>query len=378
MGSNGVKSDLKEKVRRAAAELGFAACGFADAGKLGCEALLRNWLKADRHGDMEYLEGDLECRADPRRSFAEAASVVVGAWPYDVSPPAPDWRESLRGRIAAYALGIDYHQHLREKLEELAEMVRSITGSRSVTHVDAGPLVEKELARRAGIGWYGRNTNILSKARGSYFLIACLLTEYRFVPDPPFVGSHCGDCTDCVPACPTGALDCGPTIDARRCISYLTIEHRGPIEASLRAKIGNWVFGCDICQEVCPWNQALAEPSAFLNPSLVELLKMSESRYRELYRRTAVHRAKRRSLARNAAVALGNSANPAAVGALEYAACEHDEALVRAHAAWALGCLGGTGAYKALERAASRMQPPPVLREIETARHRMSACSSRP
>jgi len=368
MGFASVKPDLKEAVRRAAAELGFAACRFTTAGTLDCGALLRDWLEAGRHGDMDYLSGDLSRRLDPKRTLAGAASVIVTAWPYQAPAPAPDWRENLCGRIAAYTLGIDYHEELRAKLEDLAETIRSASGLRGVCHVDAGPLVEKELARQAGIGWYGRNTNILSKNGGSYFLIACLLSEYVFVPDPPFIGDHCGDCTACVPACPTGALDSGPTIDARRCISYLTIEHRGPIDPRLRAGIGNWVFGCDICQEVCPWNPAAKAPDAFLNPPLVELLEMSESEYRERYRRSAVRRCKRRGLARNAAVALGNSANLAAVEALERAACEHDETLVRSHSVWGLGRLRGPNARKALEHVASRPQLPPVLREIEAAR----------
>jgi epoxyqueuosine reductase len=227
-------------------------------------------------------------------------------------------------------------------------------------------LVEKELAVRAGLGWYGRNTNLLTRDHGSYLLLSCLLTEAPFREDPPLGFEHCGTCTACRPACPTGALDTGPTIDANRCIAYLTIEHRGPIPVELRSLIGNWVFGCDTCQQVCPWNPDSSVAERFLMPSLVELLELTNESFADRYGRTAVERTKRRGLARNAAIALGNSMNRDAIDPLARALREHDEPLVRAHAAWALGELGGAAARSALARAMDR-DVLPVAAEIATA-----------
>jgi len=325
---------------------------------------------------MDYLAGDPGPRVDPGSRLAGARSVLVALWRY-APPPAVrlDWKHELVGRIAAYALGPDYHQYLEERMRELGEAVAGRYSARYSTHVDAGPLVEKELARRAGLGWYGRNTNILSTDAGSSFLIACLVTDALLPPDPPMTTDHCGTCTACIPACPTGALDDGPTIDAARCISYLTIEHRGPVDVGLRPRMDNWVFGCDVCQEVCPWQAGddLATVSGDddpLYPALPGLLELNEDGFHERYRRTAVWRAKRRGLARNAAIALANSGNPQAVAPLARALLEHDEPLVRAHSAWALGRFDEPEAARTLVAAEGRESVPPVRREIALARAR--------
>jgi len=366
--SSGLRESLKEELRERALASGFVACGFTSADPLDCGGLLDGWLAQRRHGFMDYLARDRGRRLEPRASLDAAAGVMVAAWPYaPPPPPAGDWRATLTGRIAAYALGLDYHTRLAAELDRLAAFIEERTGAASRVHVDAGPLVEKELARRAGLGWYGHNTNILTRERGSYVLLACLLTEARLAPDPPFAEDHCGTCTACVPACPTRALDDGPTIDAPRCISYLTIEHRGPIAEHLRARMENWVFGCDVCQEVCPWNEAGGAAVEALSPSLPELLAIDRDGFRDRFGATAVARAKRRGLARNAAVALGNSGNPDAADPLERALRGHDEPLVRAHAAWALGAMGTVAARIALERSRPEAQAPPVQREIELA-----------
>jgi len=358
----------KETIRSAAVELGFVACGFTDCAPLGCGSLLDAWIAERRHGFMDYLARDPAARIDPTKTAPTARSVVVAAWPYQPSPvPCADWRLSLTGRIASYARGQDYHVSLTDRLSRLASLVERTCGGATRTHVDAGPLVEKELARRAGLGWYGRNTNLLSREHGSYLLLACLLTEAEIEADRPFEGHHCGDCTACVPACPTGALDRGPTIDAPRCISYLTIEHRGPIPIELRPALDNWVFGCDVCQEVCPWNAPASDPDPFLSPSLVELLFIDADSFHTAYAGSAVARAKPRTLARNAAIALGNSGNPEAVPVLAEALMTHREPLVRSHAAWALGRVGGSQAARALRRAVEQRSPPPVGREVASA-----------
>jgi len=302
-----------------------------------------------------------------------ARSIVVTALRYPPGPPPdPLWPEKLTGRIAAYARGRDYHAQMAERLEALGARIALSMGGRFESHVDAGPLVEKELARRAGLGWYGRNTNVLTKGFGSYFLLGCLLTDLDLEPDAPFADEHCGDCRACIPACPTGALDSGPTIDARRCVSYLTIELRGPLPTSLRPLLANWVFGCDDCQSVCPWNTAVPEArDDFLTPSLPRLLDMTDAEFDEIYGETAVSRVRRRGLARNAALALGNSHNRDALEPLAKALREDPELTVRAAAAWAVGRLGGDGARRALEKVDCGRESAPVAAEVRAALARL-------
>lgn len=362
----------KEQIRDEAHALGFVACGFASADRLPDEPLLREWLDRGRHGDMSYLARDLDRRVSPQSYLDDACSIVVVAWPYDAPARRRDvaWRERLTGRIAAYARGVDYHDALASKLDRLAVLVSRVCEGATRVHVDSGPLVEKSLARRAGLGWFGRNTNILLPDRGSYVLLACLLTTASIEPDEEYTSDHCGACTSCIPACPTAAIGDDATIDARRCLSYLTIEHRGPIEYEFRAPLGNWIFGCDDCQTSCPWNDpddGDDDGDDWLNPSLADVLAMGAEEFRDVYRHTAVSRTKRRGLARNAAVALGNSGNGAAVEPLSQALEAHDEPLVRAHAAWALGALGGSAGERALAAGLRAESVPPVRREIERA-----------
>jgi len=367
--SGGEGAALREAIRGRALELGFAACGCTSAADLDCGRLLDEWLAAGRHGLMDYLERDPHSRISVRSRLATAASVIVVAWKYGAAGLAPDldWRERLTGRVAAYALGEDYHSHVTDKLEQLARFVRECGSRATAIQVDGGPLVERHLARRAGLGWYGHNTMLLHPSYGSTSLLGCLLTDLALPADPPFSAEHCGSCRACLAACPTGALDHGPTIDAHLCISYLTIELRGPLPAQLRAGIGNWVFGCDECQDVCPWNHAPYAQQELLRPSLPGLLTMSDDEFRQIYSGSALLRPKRRGLARNAAVALGNSANPAAVQALARALAEHDEPLVRAHAAWALGQIAGAEAERSLTRAETSDPVAPVRREANSA-----------
>ena len=362
---------VKQELRSRALDLGFGACGFTTAEQLDCGSILAEWIAQGRHGDMDYLQRQGPKRLLPGASLNGAVSVIVLAVPYPPPPPPdPNWRHNLTGRISAYALGRDYHKEAGRRLDEFADTVASLTGARCHCQVDAGPLVEKELARRAGLGWFGHNTNILSKdgsLRGSYFFLGCLITEAQLPADQPMVEGHCGTCRVCIPACPTGALDDRPTINTPLCISYLTIEHRGPVEMALRPLLGAWVFGCDLCQEACPWNEESAPPCEQLNPPLADLLLLDRDGFQQRYGHTAVARAKRRGLARNAAIALGNTLNPAATTALEEALRCHDEALVRAHAAWALGRLPTTAPRRALVAAQGREHVLPVAREIELA-----------
>jgi epoxyqueuosine reductase len=329
---------------------GFPLAGCAPLGPLPRAGFVAGWLAEGRAGEMGYLERRAAERADPRRAWPWARAVVTLAVPYLPPPPPPDdWRATLRGRIAAYALGGDYHDTVAVRLERLIRRLhRRWPAATFRPYVDTGPLVEREWAMRGGIGWIGRNTLVLHRHAGSYFFLAELLTDLPLAACA-LPADHCGTCTRCLTACPTGALS-DYAMDPRRCISYLTIEHRSAIPPALRPGLENWVFGCDVCQEVCPWNRdRRGPPNDALQPYLPDLLALDAAAFRRRFGGTAVARAKRRGLLRNVAVALGNSGNPDAVPPL-VAALDDAEPLIRGHAAWALGRLGGGVARGALER----------------------------
>ncbi|HSH76449.1 MAG TPA: tRNA epoxyqueuosine(34) reductase QueG, partial [Longimicrobiales bacterium] len=263
-------ADLAVALRRRARELGFSLVGIAPARPSGHMRFYRSWLAEGFHGAMAYLarEDAVARRADLALTMADAESCVVVAHEYhQVDPPGvPD--DPSRAVVARYARGEDYHQVVKGKLEALLGWLdeRVDGGARGRPYVDTGPLLERELAQRAGLGWFGRNTMLINPSRGSYFFLGVLLVDVRLPPDAPFEEDRCGSCRACLEACPTGALlgrdDRGaPVIDARRCVSYLTIELRDSIPVELRPSVGNRVFGCDICQEVCPWNEQFARPS---------------------------------------------------------------------------------------------------------------------
>ena len=358
----------EDRIAGAARALGFPLAGCAPIVPLDREAYLAGWLADGRAGEMTYLTTRSPERLDPRRAHPWARSVITLAWPYRPPPPPPaDWRTTLRGRIAAYALGIDYHDRLRTTLRTLiASLAAEFPGETFRPYVDTGPLLEREWAMRGGVGWIGKNTLLLHRTAGSYFFLAELLTSLE-LDAVSLPSDHCGTCTRCLTGCPTGALD-AYTMDPRLCISYLTIEHRSAIPVAMRPAIENWVFGCDVCQEVCPWNRDARDDAAaeFLSPSLAELMTLDVHRYRLRFGRTAVTRTRRRGLLRNVAVALGNSGNPDAVPPL-LVGLRDREPLVRAHAAWALGRLGGAGARYALDEARRTEVDATVVAEIVAA-----------
>jgi epoxyqueuosine reductase len=361
----------EERVRAEARALGFTACGFAAARPIARGAFLDGWLAAGFAGGMHYLERHPERRLTVAGILPAARTVISLAYPYTPPPPPPlDWRRTLRGRIAAYANGADYHQVIDERLSALEQALARIFPRRQTRrYVDTGAVLEREWAMRAGLGWFGKNTMLLGTRAGSWFFLAELITEAVLAPDSPAEG-HCGRCTRCLDACPTGALAGGLVMDARRCIAYLTIEHRGAIPPAFRARLGPWIFGCDVCQEVCPWNEppvvATAPDAGGLFPFLPDLLRLDETAFRRRFGGTSLARTRRRGLLRNAAVVLGNSGNPAAVPALRHALADH-EPLIRQHAAWALGALAGAEARDALAARAPRETHPAVLAEIATA-----------
>ena len=349
-------------------QLGFALVGTTPLAPLERAAFCHAWAAEGRAGEMHWLAARMAERTDPHRRWTWARGFVVVAWAYRAAPPLRGWQSQLRGRIAAYALGRDYHDLVRGRLRTLGQQLRARLGGRWLAYVDTGPILEREWAARAGLGWIGKHTLVLHRELGSWILLGVLVTDMD-LPATPATPDYCGTCSRCLEACPTQAL--APRVmDPRRCISYLTIEHRSAIPPALRPGMGNWVFGCDLCQEVCPWNRE-ADTSAdtdFLWPRLPELLALDEAQFKARYRGTAVLRATRAGLARNAAVALGNSGNPDAVAPLAQALATDPAPVVRAHAAWALGVLGGAPARAALDRAAARETDPAAAAEIGAAR----------
>ncbi|MBV6395884.1 MAG: Epoxyqueuosine reductase [Anaerolineales bacterium] len=305
---------------------------------------------------MNYLatERSITRRANPKEILPECKSILVLAIPYnrplslsskESSLTLPLRGEKNTGQIASYAIGDDYHDVLPPRLDSLVRFIEGQVG-RSIAnryYTDSGPLLERDLAQRAGLGWIGKNTCLIHPQKGSYFLLAEILLDLELEPDSPFVTDHCGTCTRCIEACPTEAILANRTLDARRCISYLTIENKGDIPEDLRPHIQDWSFGCDICQQVCPWNRfAAPEGDASFQPrggsaslDLIPLLTLTPESFNKQYKRSPVKRAKRRGLLRNAAVALGNTGDETALPALERAA--HDsELLVQRHAQWAI------------------------------------------
>lgn len=315
---------------------------------------LEAWLARGDQADLRWLERDPGRRADSRRVLPGARSVVsVGLGHFVELPPPPDDRP--RGRIARYALGDDYHELLLPKVRALAELLGD---DEARPYVDTGPVMEKPRAQRAGLGWVGKHTNAVSRTHGSWWFIGDVVTRVEVEPSEPHE-DHCGTCTACLDVCPTRAIrpDEPYRLDANLCISYLTIELRGPIPRPLRPLIGDWVFGCDLCLDVCPWNR-FAEPTRELryqprpelvNPPLTDLLRWDQATFSRVLKGSPIKRTKRRGLLRNVAVALGNSGDRAVAPDLAGCLRDEPEPLVRGHAAWALGELGGAAAKAALE-----------------------------
>jgi epoxyqueuosine reductase len=281
------------------------------------------------------------------------------------------------GQIAAYAWVEDYHQFLPGRLKDLVAFIESQVGHtiENRWYTDTGPLLERELAQRAGLGWIGKNTCLIHPRQGSYFLLAEILLGIELDPDPPFLDDRCGTCTRCMVACPTGCILPDRTIDARRCISYLTIELKGRIPPELRKDMDSWVFGCDVCQQVCPWNHFAASGGevsfrhrlACPEPDLHGEISLDTNSFNLKYRYSPIRRAKRRGYLRNVAVALGNARHPGMVPALGKVLMAEPEPLVRAHAAWALGQVGDAPAIDALRGAMYSETHPDVKQEIQAA-----------
>lgn len=331
--------------------LGFDLVGIATLGPVESADAFEQWLADGRGGEMDYLARGAEKRRDTRLPVEGAKSAIVVGMDYGGREPS--------GPVARYARGDDYHDVMVERLRELhrwieRELGHSVAGK---AYVDTGPILERDLARRAGLGWFGKNTMLINPRIGSFFFLGQLLLDLELTPDEPFAADHCGTCRRCIEACPTGALTEPGVMDATRCVSYLTIELKGAIPEELRAGVGELLYGCDVCQSCCPWNvrfsNALPEDSPFQPRGALagkdarqlarELLEMTQEKFSAAFKRSPMKRAKLHGLKRNAAVALGNVGTADDVDVLTRG-LDDPEPLVREHAGWALGRRGVSGA----------------------------------
>ena len=363
-------NDLKTR----AADLGFSLCGICPAVAPPGAARLDEWLAAGYAGQMHYLANRREAYRDPNRVLDGVRSIVMLALNYRTAEPvAPS---EGQGRVSRYAWGErDYHDVIHDQLQDLADFLRAAAPN-AITRgvVDTAPLLEREFAQLAGLGWVGKNTLLLNRQQGSWFFLGALLTDLTLKYDSPNEADHCGTCRACLDACPTEAFPQPYVLDASRCISYLTIELREAVPKDLREGIGDWLFGCDVCQDVCPWNsraprstQSEFTPRGDTNPvDLIALFELDDAAFRMRFRNTPLWRPRRRGLLRNAAIVLGNRPTPAAIPAL-MRGLQDDEQLVRGACAWALGRFQQSECHSALDARYAVEEDAEVRGEIESA-----------
>lgn len=371
---------LTTELKQRAAELGFSLSGACPAVSPPGATRLDEWLAAGYAGQMHYLADRRDAYDDPWHVLDGARSILMLAMDYRTAEPAP--AGPGQGRVSCYAWGsVDYHDLVHDRLRALAELLCSrVPRARVRGVVDTAPLLEREFAQLAGLGWIGKHTLVINRQAGSWFFLAALLTDVKLAYDRPQETDHCGTCRACLDACPTQAFPRPYVLDASRCISYLTIELRDAIPAELRDGVGDWLFGCDVCQEVCPWNShaELSREVEFApvdgnNPvELAELFELDEAAFRQRFRHTPLWRPKRRGLLRNAAIALGNRPAPAAVPALVKGLGDV-EPLVRAASAWALGHYAEPPARDALVERQAVETNTEVRAEIATALLQMAS-----
>ena len=365
-------------VRTLATEAGLAVSAVTSAEPfISLQSMLEGHIEAGRLAGLDWFDIDRASFAsNPRRLHGDARSVISLGLPY-YSGPAEKPADVPRGRIARYAWGVDYHRIFRGRLRTFLELLEAHIGCSIEARLlaDTARIVDRAVAVRSGLGWYGKNSCVIVPGHGSWVMLGEAIVDIDIERSAP-IDHDCGRCSQCLDRCPTGAIVAPYTVDTPRCLSFQTIEQRGAIPIELRPLLGDWVFGCDVCQEVCPYTAAasLSDDPDFgpesierVFPRLEFLLNMSEAEFRITFARSSVIRAKRRGLARNAAVALGNSGDPDAGPLLTTALLQHDEPLVRGHAAWALGFLGGGAGHEALKRAAQSEPDDMVQKEIESA-----------
>ena len=334
---------MKEQIRQRAMELGFDDCRFASASPPDGAKQFQNWVAEGKFGEMAWIEKNAAKRVDPQKVLHDAKTAICLAVSYETNAPEKK-SPMVHGTVARYARFNDYHDILGERLKSLSQFVDEFGGgqTRSLWYVDTGPILERDFAQRAGIGFAGKHTNLISRKFGNWIFLAEILTTLEIEPDAP-EKNHCGKCARCIAACPTEAITAPFQLDARRCISYLTIELKGPIPEEFRRAIGNRIYGCDDCLAVCPWNKFAHEGRLMKSharkdleqPDLVELLSLDDKQFKTRFAGSPVLRTKRRGLLRNACVALGNVGDKSALSALEKAA-QDSEPLIAEHARWAI------------------------------------------
>jgi epoxyqueuosine reductase len=337
---------MKESIRQRALELGFDDCRFTTANPPDHAAEFQKWIAEKQHGEMGYLERNAHKRINPQEVLAGAKSIITLAVSYAADHPNrnPEIENRKSGVVARYAHFEDYHDIFAEPLKQLTDFVNQLGGenARSLWYVDTGPLLERDLAQRAGLGFVGKHNNIISRGFGNWIFLSEIITTLELEPDAP-EKNRCGTCARCIAACPTNAITAPFQLDARRCISYLTIELKGSIPVELRPAIGNRIYGCDDCLAACPWNKFAREGSLMKNharddlatPDLLELLSLDNAGFKQRFVSTPMLRTKRRGLLRNVCVALGNIGDAAALPALQKAS-EDSELLIAEHARWAM------------------------------------------
>ncbi|WP_145353066.1 tRNA epoxyqueuosine(34) reductase QueG [Roseimaritima multifibrata] len=367
--------ELAAWLRQQASDHGFHLFGITQAATPNGFHHLSDWIEAGYAAEMDYIPKRLTAYEHPRHVMEGAQSLVMLGFPYRTSSPRTPG--PLQGRVAKYAWGsADYHDLIHARLKQIKKTLAKnhpAIGCRGV--VDSAPLMEREFAELAGLGWTGKNTLLINKLEGSYFLLSCLLLDVPLPASLPHATDHCGTCQRCLEACPTDAFVSPGILDSRRCISYLTIEHRDPIPHDLRPLMGDWLFGCDVCQDVCPWNRRGSEATdeAFeaaedLNPiDLPGLFEWDDDQFRARFRKSPLWRTRRRGILRNAAIVLGNQGDPAAIPALRQGCLQDPESLVRGAAAWALGQIATPESHAVLIGAAETEIDPEVREEISAA-----------
>ena len=372
--------NLTERICEKAHSLGFDLAGVSPALPVPHIDAYNAWIAKGYHGEMGYMAraDRVERRKNPAAILPGVRSIVCVGLNYYPGPTSGTLNRDLsRGLIASYASGLDYHDLMQPRLEALASFIHSEVGSSITTriYVDTGPVLERAYAAQAGLGFIGKNTCLINPHLGSWLFLGEILTDDELEPTPSTTDVSCGTCRRCLDACPTGALVAPRVLDARRCISYLSIELKGAIPPDLRPLMGNWVYGCDVCQQVCPWQRfaKTTHEQAFrtqapdcIAPLLAELVDMNEETFQQRYAGTPILRIGRARLLRNAAVALGNWKDERAEAPLARALCD-EEPLVRGHAAWALGQIDGKARHKILENALKNETDPFVQEEIRTA-----------
>ncbi len=340
-------ADLKDELRRKAADLGFDGVRVTEPGAIGAAGEhLADFITAGRHGDMHWMQTTADRRAHPSALWPQARSVIMLAMSY---APATDPLDALddphRGVVSVYAKGKDYHDVLKGRIKQLAADFARTSGAEVKVFVDTAPVMEKPLAAAAGLGWQGKHTNLVSREHGSWLFLGAIMTTAELEPDAPEV-DHCGSCRRCLDVCPTDAFPAPYVMDARRCLAYLTIEHKGHIPEPFRVPMGNRVFGCDDCLAVCPWNKfavagreaKLAPRPELTLPALEELSRLDDPAFRALFRKSPVKRSGHTRFLRNVMIAIGNSGEPG-LAASARARLDDDAPLVRGAAVWALSRL---------------------------------------